>query len=365
MVTDFTHDSHFETTVPLKLSIPAPPVPTDIISYHLPDDSRELIILGQECLKNRLVSEAEKCFATALVDDASLTAAHYWLGYLYSRQGRYAEASLELKTCLAAQPRNGRAYAELGLVYFKMGHIREARALWQQGLWLTSCSDQSLTELLEHMSFCVTLDGEDKVVPNLCRMALLMAEKDVTQAYSYLERAQNLDPFNPTVFVASATVLEAVGCKEDAGRAWLEAVRLCPQDHSLKAKLAEFYFNQDKKEEAKAWAKMAVDMAPNDGTYRLLLAQVEISLGHFEEAEQQLRIAQRLEPEQANVNFELGHLLWYCYQSPLAFPFLRKAARAGHKKAKDFLSVINKEPDKKNRLTKAGNGGAVVEQIAY
>ena len=90
--------------------------------------------------------------------------------------------------------RQGYAYAELGLVYFKLAHIREARALWQQGIMLTSGSVQPLTELLQHMSFYVTLDGENRVIPNLCSMATLTATKDVDLAYSYLERAYILEP---------------------------------------------------------------------------------------------------------------------------------------------------------------------------
>jgi Tfp pilus assembly protein PilF len=340
LVIEFTHNCHGNlVTMPLDLSITTPP---ELDSGQLPGDPEQLLLLGRKCLKTRLVSEAEKCFLLAVAKNPSLTTAHYWLGYLYSRQGHYEQASIELKTCLAAQPRNGQAYAELGLVYFKMGHIREARALWQQGLWLTSSSDQSLTELLEHMSFYVTLDGEVKVVANLCRMAVLLAEKDVTLACSYLERARTLEPFNPIVFMAIATVFTSAGRNEDADRAWQEAIRLRPQDPEIKAKLAESYLNQGKSNKARSWATKIVVMEPNNASYHLLLARIEASLKHIKQAEQHLIIAHQLEPANVDINFELGNLLWHCYHNPTAVVFLGKAARAGHKEAKALLSEINK-----------------------
>ncbi|HHV07322.1 MAG TPA: tetratricopeptide repeat protein [Firmicutes bacterium] len=338
------------------------PVNAEQLLSELPEDPQQLVELGKRCLRERLVLEAEQCFTKALAVDSSLTVVHYWLGYLYSRQGQYEQAALELRKCLAAQPRNGHAYAELGLAYFKLGHIREARALWQQGLVLASSSDKSLTELLQHMSFCVNIDGEDKVVPNLCYMATLVAEKDASLAHSYLERAYALDPFNPTIFVAFAMVFSVVGQDNKASKAWEEAVRLCPRDPDLQAKLAEHYIRLGKSEEAKKWAEKVVELAPKKAVFRLLLARAEKCLGNIEIAEQHLKEAHRLEPEQADINFELGHLLWCYSKSPTAFCFLGKAARAEHKEARAFLASIN---IKKKLFSRDNKEGIVVEQTAY
>lgn len=362
MAGNSTHSVCLDTVGWLGIS---PPLLLEELPSELPNDPRQLVKLGEVCLKSRLVSEAERCFIAAMTIDPSFTIVHYWLGYLYGRQGRYEQAALELRECLSAQPRNGHAYAELGLVYFKLGHVREARALWQQGLLLASCNDQPLNELLEHMSFCVTLDGEDRVIPNLCYMATLAAEKDTGLAYSYLERAYALEPFNPAIFIAFAAVFSADGRDDEAGLAWEEAVRLSPKDPDLQAKSADYYLSQGKGEEAKKRAEKAVGLAPHNALYRLLLARAEKRLGNLEIAERHLRAAHKLEPEQASINFELGHLLWCHGKKPTAFSFLAKASRAGHNEAKTFLALINVEKGGKRLLFRADKGGTAFEQTAY
>lgn len=364
MINDSTHNVCFDATGLFRMSDSI--LPENGISLsELPDNPKQLIELGERCLRSRLVLEAEKCFTNAVANNHGLTVAHYWLGYLYNRQGKYEQAALELGKCLAAQPRNGYAYAELGLVYFKLGNIQEARALWQQGLLLTSHSDQPLTELLQHMSFYVALDGEDRVVPNLCHMATLVAERDIDLAYSYLERAYTLEPFNPAVLEAFAVVFSIAGRNNEAGLAWKEAVRLSPQDASLQAKLAEYYLSLGENEKAKARAEKAVELAPDNAMYRLRLAQTEKCLGNLKIAEQHLRIAHKLEPEHPEINFELGCLLWSHGKSPTAFSFLRKSARSGYKEAISFLALINIKKEKKRLLSRTGKEGKTFEQTTY
>jgi tetratricopeptide (TPR) repeat protein len=332
---------------------------------ELPHDSGQLIKLGEQYLNSRLILEAELCFVSALAINPGLSEAYYWLGYLYSRQGRYEQAALELRNCLAAQPRNGYAYAELGLVYFKLAHIREARALWQQGIMLTSGSVQPLTELLQHMSFYVTLDGENRVIPNLCSMATLTATKDVDLAYSYLERAYILEPYNPAIFASLAALFGADGREDEAGLAWEEAVRLCPEDPDLQAKVAAYYLGRGKTEQAKSRAEKAVELAPNNASYRLLLAQAEERLNNVRAAETHLRMAHKLEPEQTDINFELGRLLWSHVKSPAGLSFLVKAARAGHDEAQAFLTMINIDRGRKRLFSRTDRGGTVFEHTAY
>ncbi|HHY92302.1 MAG TPA: tetratricopeptide repeat protein, partial [Firmicutes bacterium] len=180
-----------------------------------------MVKVGQAYLEGRLPGPAEECFRSALKRDPAYSRAHYYLGYLYSREGRYREAILEFGKCLAAQPRNDSVYAELGLVYFKQGQVGEARALWQQGLMLAN-EEARLSELIHTLSYSVILDGEQRVVPNLCRMADLATATSLKQALSYLERAQLLEPFNPQVFATYARVFAAAGQPTQAMTAWEE-----------------------------------------------------------------------------------------------------------------------------------------------
>lgn len=306
---------------------------------ELPSDSGQLMALGKRCLKGRLVVEAESCFIQALALDQGLTEARYWLGCLYNRQGNYEQAAMQLRSCLAAQPRNGHAYAELGLVYFKQGQVREARTLWQQGLLLSISNVPALIKLLEEMSFYVTIDGEDKVICNLCSMATLVVETAI--AHSYLERAYILEPYNSLIFKTLAMVLAADGRCDDALLAWEEAIRLRPQDSYLVADAAAYYLQENQIKIAKSKAEKAVELAPNNADHRLLLAQVQGRLNNTEAAEMQLRIAHELAPEQAAVNYELGHLLWSQSKSPTGLLFLAKAMRAGYDKARQFFNENN------------------------
>lgn len=332
---------------------------------RLPEDPEQLLRLGQAYLEGRLVGPAEECFQAALLRDPELSRAHYFLGFLYSRQGRYREATLAFGKCLAAQPRNDLVYAELGLVYFKQGQLREARALWQQGLMLAK-EEARLVQLLEHMSYSVKLDGEERVVPNLCRMASLAAGSDLGLALSYLERAQGLESFNPAVFVTYAQVFGAGGKTEEAEAAWAEAIRLSPCDPALQADFAQFMLACGKHKEARVWAERAVTLAPSEPNYWLILARAEEQAGNTAAAEQHLKKAHELDPEQPTINYELGHLLWQEKKIPPALCYLRKAARAGHEEARVYLASLCQATKRRApKKTVVHGGGSAVEQTAY
>lgn len=328
----------------------------------LPQDSVRLIELGQAYLKGRLVGPAEECFHAVLKIEPELSRAHYYLGYLYSRQGRYREAILEFGKCLAAQPRNDDIYAELGLVYFKQGRVEEARALWQQGL-LFAEQRERLVKLLEEMSYRVTLDGEERVVPNLCRMASLAADNNYRLALAYLERAHWLEPFNPLVFTTYAHVFAAQGKDEEAETAWQEAIRLAPSDPVYQAGFAAFLLGQGKYKEARTWAERAVMLSPREAEYRLILARAEAQNANLAAAEQHLRIARDLEPEQPAVNYELGRLLWQKKEVGPALAYLRKAARAGHGEAKACLALACRLTKGQLTAKSLPKGGSSLEQI--
>ncbi|NLY50490.1 MAG: tetratricopeptide repeat protein [Firmicutes bacterium] len=316
----------------------------------------QLLDLGQAYLTGRLVGSAEECFSAALKLYPGLSRAHYYLGCLYSRQGRYREAAVEFRKCLAAQPRNGHVYAELGLVYFKQGKLQEARALWQQGLLLAK-EERPLIELLEHMSFSVVLDEEERVVPNLCRMALLAVETDENLALSYLERARNLEPFNPAVFVDYARVFAATQKHDKAEAAWQEAIRLDPSEPAWQAGFAEYLLDRDLCRDARLWAERAVGLAPREAKYHILLAQAEAKVGNLEAAELHLKCALKSEPEEPAGNYELGRLLWQKREFAAALCCLRRATRAGNSEAHSFLVHLQKKTWKNsaNRIT--GKGG--------
>lgn len=333
------------------------------VGHELSQDSTRLIELGEAYLKGRLVGQAEECFRAALRIVPDLSLAHYYLGYLYSRQGRHREAALEFGKCLAAQPRNDEIYAELGLVYFKQGRVEEARALWQQGLLFAEQRDR-LVKFLDEMSYRVTLDGEERVVPNLCRMAFLAADNNYRLALAYLERARWLEPFNPVVFTTYAHVFATQGKNEEAETAWQEAIRLAPSDPAHQAGFAAFLLGQGKCKDARTWAERAVMLAPREAEYRLILARAEAQNGNLTAAEQHLRIARDLEPEQPAVNYELGRLLWQRKEVGPALAYLRKAARAGHREAKAYLTMACRMTKGQLATKPLLKGGSSLEQIA-
>ena len=172
-----------------------------------------------------------------------------------------------------------------------------------------------------------------------------------------MERAYILEPYNPIVFKTLAKVLATDARDDEAVSAWEEAVRLRPYDSHLQAKVASYYLDRNKPELAQVKAQAAVKLSPNNANYRLLLARIQERLENLDGAEQQLRVAHRLEPEQPAINFELGRLLCCHGKNLIALPFLIKAIRAGYHEARGYLATIDMADADKNRVAKILKGG--------
>lgn len=131
-------------------------------------------------IKDRLEMEPNYVQKTARTFDShylsvhSMTSthqAHFILGTIYEKQGRYAEAIVELKKAVELEPQYVEAYYNLAVVYEKVGKPQKAIGLYRR------------TTELNH-SF----------IPGLKRLGILLIENDSTEEGStFLKKALKLE----------------------------------------------------------------------------------------------------------------------------------------------------------------------------
>ncbi|MCX5797378.1 MAG: tetratricopeptide repeat protein [Elusimicrobia bacterium] len=99
-----------------------------------PDDAEARLRLGDVYYERRAVEEAFAQYKAALKLDPGLVAAHYALGRLYAAAGDHALAARCYGQALRLDPKELRAYNDLGVALHMHGEPVEAIALFQRGL---------------------------------------------------------------------------------------------------------------------------------------------------------------------------------------------------------------------------------------
>jgi tetratricopeptide (TPR) repeat protein len=109
---------------------------------------------------------------------------------------------------------------------------------------------------------------------------------------------QNLTPLEAAAAkYREATLFEQEGDRAEAVRLLKEAARLDPRNAAYRAHLASLLaLDQNRHREAESHLLRAVELEPQNVSHRLQLGQLYRSLARLPQAEQQLRIALKLNP---------------------------------------------------------------------
>lgn len=90
------------------------------------ETTRSLVKRAISAVRESSWGRAEQLCLAALEIDADYPPAHRWLGWLYRRQGRYAEALAQLRAALLADPNEHLAYYLYAAVLVESGAIEQA-----------------------------------------------------------------------------------------------------------------------------------------------------------------------------------------------------------------------------------------------
>jgi len=188
---------------------------------------------------------SEESLARAvLAADPGYALGHSDLGSALVKQGRYAEAEVELREAIRLKPDYAQAHNNLGNILGAQGRLDEAEQEYRQVIHL---------------------------------------------APDYAESHYNL-----------GNILNKQGKLVEAEQAYQEALRLAPVDPRFHNNLGALYFNQGRLGEAEKEYREAIRIKPDHAEAHLNLGYTLILLGKREEAGRELGFNLRLAPEVAN-----------------------------------------------------------------
>ena len=261
----------------------------------------------------------------------------YDLGVVEVAQKRYAPAVLHLRRAVDLKPDSVDAHNALGTALKDSGQLGEAEKQFREILKTDSNSVEALNHLAE----------------------ILAAQKLYSAAIGYWDQALSLDPGNIDAAIARARALSQNGDQNAATSSLQQMVKTHPDLAVAHFNLGTVYANQKSFRQAADEYREASRLSPSDPEARFSLAKCQVFQGEYAEAipilkayvlnhpkpfephyllglsyrgldqypqaEEQLRIAATVEPDHADLQFNLGLVILRSGRAKEAVPHLQKA----------------------------------------
>ena len=293
--------------------------------------------IGRRYLKDGNYEKAVWEYQKALGMSPQLAPAYNGIGIAYTMLERYSAAIDAQQKALALQPDFAEAHAGLGLVYLKQNntasalkHYRQAVALdpqfleahqkiamilLNQGSYATAAETYQKIIALEpddaeayhNLGLCyayqarATGDTRQQLDPNLTAAALTALEKAVDLS----SQSATQPPFLTGTYYLIGELQASKNDFSEAKKAYL-ASKLPKAYHALAQLSAKKADTEPSAtlETARRYAQQAIDLDPNVASYYNTLALIEFRRGDYRQAEQAIRKALELEPN--NRNYQQG-----------------------------------------------------------
>ncbi len=167
-------------------------------------------------------------------------------------------------------------------------------------------------------------------VEGLSQLAQLAAARgQLPEAQQWLERATEVDPYNPSVALRTSTLLVSAG---QSGRAIkvLEAATAHSRNDKIRANLAILYWRAEQYDAALRWASEAVAIQPLVPHNQRALGLAALALGKFEIAGRAFEEALRLQPHHRDNHINMAVYYRQIQRPEKAEPHLRRAEALAH-----------------------------------
>ena len=269
---------------------------------------------------------------------------------LFFQQREWKRAIRVGREVIKRSPRLQEAYVIVGQSYAELGNRKIAERLFRQalqikeepnllvihGFFLHSLGRNDEAEDTIHKALKIDPDHDEAHYNLGC---IYRAKGDFAQAEKHLKRSIEIDPKYALAYAELGQLLtgqtnrtkEAVGLLK-------KAIKFKPHDRWSIACLANAFWRLRKLKAADEQYRRLLELWPDDAMSYWCYGGFLASEGDDDAtAEQYLRKAVEIDPENAESNFYLGKHLLYWDREQEAKKFLRKAARLGHLRARELL----------------------------
>ena len=304
-----------------------------------------LINIGRFYLKDGHYEKAVSEYQKAIGMDPQSAAAYNGIGVAYTMLEAYDEAVTAQQKALEFQPDFAKAHAGIGLAYFRQNKTKSALKHYRQAVTLDPqfleahlkiamilLNQQRYAEATDAYLTIISLKPDDAEAYHnlgLCYAYLAKAGGDTRQqpdqdlttaALTALEKAVDLSvsmtgdlqpvqpPFLTETYYLIGELQAGQGDFNAAEKAYLSSG--LPKAYHALAQLSAKVVSGDKAatkhdlETARRYAQKAIHLDPNVASYYNTLALINFRRGDYRQAEQAIRKALTLEPE--NQNYQQG-----------------------------------------------------------
>ena len=339
---------------------------------HFPGSYAGYFFLGRISMVNGNHQTAKSYFEKTLVLEPDLVESRFELGLLYEAEGNYKKAATAYKEILKRNPSNVQARMALGLNYYSQGKTKTSNQVFQE-LGRMSVSDTMIVrtlvkEYIDVRNFedadiivtgmlagapdssdllyisGITSDGLGKKSDAIMRLkmvqpqsrffenatihtALLYQEMERRrEAVDFLLTAIEKAPENAEFRYYLGSLYEQMKEYENAEKELKTGIRLDPDHSRLHFRLGVLYDKQGNKEESIAEMKTVLELDPENANALNYLGYTYADMGvHLDEAEQLIRKAMILRPDDGYITDSLAWVYYKREQYEKALPLLELA----------------------------------------
>jgi len=197
-----------------------------------------------------------------------------WVGLALAARGRgdHAGAEEAFRHALALVPDHPLLPVDIAYALFELGRDEEASALLESHLAQFPQNIHAHVALGHHARRNGRLDG----------------------ALACFQRAQQLEPSNPTLPIDVALLQMSLGCPADACATLQDALALHPHALPLNRELARLALTESRHDLALAPLRTLMQLEPEEVSHPLALAGLLLDAGQQEEAETMIGLARRI-----------------------------------------------------------------------
>jgi cellulose synthase operon protein C len=224
-----------------------------------------------------LESNPEKAkleFQNALQIKRNMTPAIYGLALAAEKQADWKACFAMLNKVIQEDPAHVDANVKIGQLYLAAGNLEQAQKFLDKSKTLAPTNinvmllDAAMDLKNKHFSDAVLKANAVLKQDNKSKEALMILAterfqaRDLTKSLEYLDRGLAIEEKNLSMQMFKVEVLKTKGDYSAAVSAYQKAIASYPENYMLRTALAQYYFDNNKKNEAETELKIVMDKQP-------------------------------------------------------------------------------------------------------
>lgn len=290
-------------------------------------------------------------FQKSLEVDPKDVFAHFMVGFIYNKIGRFEKARDEFLECIRLDPAYLNGYVNLGGVYLKLGQkekafeqIEKARKLDPESVEIY----QNLGVLYSYSgeydraieAFGQALKREPKHIEALGGLAsVYLAKKDYATALQYAEKALELDPQNVNAYNTLGAIYLAQGAIDEAEKRIYQALKLDSRRADTLLSLVDIHIQKGEYDLARQEISRVQEIDPNMAKVYNSLGIISLKKEDYQQALEQFQKARQLEPGSSEIFYNLGLVYSQLNDSDQAIQSFQRCLELDPRNHKAYFSL--------------------------